>query len=114
MKYFCVMYIAPVAALDVWAKTPEKDRKKTEDALKAEWDAWLAAHAGNVKNTVGLGDAKRVSVEGVKDVKNGFMLSSYVEAESWGAAAELFKSHPHLKIPGATIDIMELNQLGKM
>lgn len=104
--------MAPVAGLEEWMKKPEAERKAAEDSLKAEWDAWLKAHAGAVKNTVGLGKAKRVSVIGATDVNNGFMLSSYVEAESSEAAAKLFADHPHLKIPGATIEIMETNPLG--
>lgn len=112
MKYFCVLYMAPVAALEEWMKKPEKERKEAETSMKKEWDEWLMNHAAAVKNTIGLGKTKRVSAEGVSDTKNGIMLSSYVEAESPEAAAELFKNHPHLKIPGATIEIMETMPLG--
>ncbi len=111
MKYFSAVYIAPVAALEDWMKKPESERKETEAALKAEWDAWLKANAGSVKNTIGLSNAQRVSASGVTSVMNGFMLASYVEAESAEAAAKLFTNHPHLKIPGATIEIMETNPL---
>lgn len=103
--------MAPVSALEQWMKKPEAERKPTEDSLKAEWGAWLKANSGAVKNTISLGNAKRVSSNGVADVQNGFMLASYVEAESADAAANLFKNHPHLKIPGATIEIMEANRL---
>ena len=112
-KYFCVLYIAPVAELDKWSKIPQEERQATEDALRTEWNAWLTAHAENVKSTIGLSQAKRVDSTGVRDTHNGVMLSSYVEASSLEEAAELFKNHPHLKIPGATIDIMESNQLGQ-
>jgi hypothetical protein len=111
MKYFCVLYMAPVAELDKWMKTPEKERNTVEATMRAEWNLWLKAHANNVKNTIGLGQAKRVDANGISDSKNGIMLSSYVEAESSEAAAKLFTDHPHLKIPGATIDIMETTPL---
>ncbi len=101
----------PVAGLEMWMGKPEEERKEQEDTLKADWDAWLKAHKGSVLNTIALGHTKRVSASGVEDTKNGLMLSSYVTAESLEAAAEIFKDHPHLKIPEATIEIMETNEL---
>jgi hypothetical protein len=111
MKYFTAIYMMPVEGLTMWMGKPEAERKTQEDELKAEWDAWLAAHKGSVLNTIALGKTKRVSASGVEDTKNGFMLSSYVQADSLEAAAEIFKDHPHLKIPQATIEIMETNNL---
>jgi hypothetical protein len=107
MKYFSVLYMMPVEELQAWLAKPESERKEAEEQVKGEWDAWVAAHADAIKNTVALGATKRVSAGGVEDTNNGMMLSSYVEAESPEAAAELFKDHPHLKLPGATIEIME-------
>ena len=97
----------PVANLEEWAKTPEDERKKEEAKFKEKWDMWLAKHSANIKNTIALGKTKRVDKAGVTDVKNGAMISSYVEAESHEAAAEIFKDHPHLELPGATIEVME-------
>lgn len=111
MANFMVLYEMPAAGLSEWMKKPEADRKPEEDSLKAEWDAWLAAHAGSVLSTVGVGKSKRVSSEGAEDASNGIMLSSYAQAESAEAAADLFRDHPHLKIPGATIEIMEVKPL---
>lgn len=111
MKHFTVLYAMPVAGLDAWMQKPESERAGTEAELKGEWDAWLKAHADSVLNTIGLGKTKQVTAAGVADTRNGLMLSSYVQAESADAAAALFADHPHLKIPGATIEIMEANQL---
>lgn len=113
MKYFTVIYTAPVDTLDEWMKKPEGERKEAEAKMRGDWDAWMTAHKETVLNTIALGANKQVSKEGVKDVRNGMMLSSYVGAESAEAAAELFKDHPHLDIPGATIDIMEARQMGE-
>ncbi len=101
----------PVAGLEMWMGKPQEERKAQEDELKAGWDTWLAAHKDSVLNTIALGKTKRVNASGVEDTKNGMMLSSYVQAESLEAAAEIFKDHPHLKIPEATIEIMETNPL---
>ncbi len=111
MKYFMALYQMPVAGLEGWMEKPEAERKEAEDQMKGEWDAWLGEHANAVQNTVALGKTKSVSAAGVADTKNGFMLSSYVAAESLEAAAELFKDHPHLKLPGATVEILETRPL---
>ncbi len=88
------------------------DRRMDADTtMRKDWDAWLAAHKSSVLNTIALGATKRVNEQGVEDVRNAMMLSSYVTAESLDAAAALFKGHPHLGIPGATIEIMEARQL---
>jgi len=111
MKYFTVIYGMPVEGLDAWMQKPESERKEVEDKMKADWDTWLEAHKDAVLNTIGLGSTKRVTSEGVADARNGMMLSSYVQAESAEAAAEIFKDHPHLGIPGAWIEVMEARQM---
>ncbi len=107
MKNFTAIYIASVTTLDEWMKKPEAERKEAEAKMQQEWGTWLSEHKDAVLNTISLGTTKRVSQNGIEDAKNGMMLSSYVAAESLEAAAEIFKNHPHLGIPGATIEIME-------
>lgn len=99
--------MAPAEAIEEWMQKPEAERKGEEEKMKGEWDAWMAAHKDAVLNTIALGKTMRVSASGAESVKNNMMLSSYVAADSLEAAAELFKGHPHLAIPGATIEIME-------
>lgn len=112
MKYFTVLYIAPVNTLDEWMKKPEAERKEAEAKMQQEWGTWLSERKEAVLNTISFGVTKRVSEGGIEDVRNGIMLSSYVAAESLEAASELFKNHPHLGIPGATIELMEARQMG--
>ena len=107
MNYYTAIYLAPTNVLDEWMQKPEAERAAAESEMKTQWDAWMAAHADSVQKTIALGKTKKVSSDGVSDARNGMMLSSYVAAESLEAAAELFKDHPHLGIPGATIEIME-------
>lgn len=92
-------------------KKPEAERKAEETKMKTEWDAWMAAHKDTVLNTIALGKTKRVSASEVMDVKNDMMISSFVQGESHEAVAEVFKDHPHLGIPGATIEIMEIRPM---
>ena len=111
MKNFTVIYMAPVSVLEEWMKKPETERKEADTKMRADWDAWMKAHASTILNTIALGKTKRVSATGVDDAKNDMMLSSYVEGESAEAVAAVFKDHPHLGIPGATIEIMEARQM---
>lgn len=104
----------PVDGLAEWMSKPEEERKASEDQMKDEWNAWMKENSGPIQKTIALGKTKRVSANGIEDAKNGMMLSSYVEAESPEAAAELFKDHPHLKLPGATIEIMETSPMEGM
>jgi hypothetical protein len=112
MKHFTVLYIAPVDTLDSWMKQPEAERKEAETKMQQEWGTWMSEHKDAVLNTISLGVTKRVSKDGIEDARNGLMLSSYVAAESLEVAAELFKNHPHLGIPKATIEIMEARPMG--
>lgn len=111
MKHFTVLYIAPVNVLDEWMSKPESERKDADTQMQTQWASWLSEYKDAVLNTISLGKTKRVSSSGVEDTRNGLMLSSYVAAESAEAAAEMFKNHPHLGIPGATIEIMEARQV---
>ena len=58
--------------------------------------------------------AKRVTVQGPSDTKNDIMLYAIVEAESHQAAAKTFEGHPHLQIPQASIEVMEINPMHGM
>jgi hypothetical protein len=42
------------------------------------------------------------------------MLYAIVEAESHEAAAKTFEGHPHLQIPQASIEVMEISPLHGM
>ena len=111
MKHFTAIYIASVDTLDEWMKTPEAERKAAEEKMQQEWGTWMSEHKDAVLNTISFGKTKRVSQNGIEDTRNGMMLSSYVTAESLEEAAEIFKNHPHMGIPGATIEVMEARQM---
>ncbi len=111
MKKFMVLYMAPVEMIAEWMKTSEEERKASEAKMREEWNAWMGAHGSSVKETKGLGKTKTVTSSGVTDTKNGMMLYSVVEAESAEAAAKMFEGHPHLGIPGASVEVMEASPL---
>ena len=107
---FLVTYQMPHKNLDEWIQLPEEERKKQEQEMQAEWNAWMASHKDALVETAGVGKPKRVSREGVEDSRNDIMMYSFVEAESIEAAADMFKSHPHFGIPGGWIEVMSVNK----
>lgn len=114
MKKFLVLYLAPAANLEAWMKTDPEVRKVEEKKMKEAWDAWMKEHGSILTETAGAGSTKRVTSDGINDVKNDVMLFSIAEAETQEEIAEAFKNHPHFGIPGATIDIMPANYLPNM
>jgi hypothetical protein len=109
MKFF-VTYQMPHAGLDDWMKLPEEERKTQEKQMETEWNTWMAAHKDAIVETAGVGKPKRITKDGVEDSRNDLMMYSFVEAESFEAAAEMFKDHPHFGIPGAWIEVMSVNK----
>jgi hypothetical protein len=112
MTQFIALFLAPVSVIEAWHKTDPETRKPAEEKMRAEWGAWMGAHAAMIKDTAGAGKTKRIATDGISDVKNDIMLYSFVEAESHDAAAKAFANHPHLTIPQATIEVMEVRAMG--
>ncbi len=115
MKKFLVLYLAPASVIDDWKKTDAATRKAAEEKMQQEWKQWMAEHAGMFTDFGGgVGKTKCVNAQGTADSRNDIMLYAIAEAESHAAAAKTFEDHPHLQIPQATIEIMELNPLHGM
>jgi hypothetical protein len=115
MKKYMIMYMMPVAGMEEWAKVDPEKRKTEEDRLRGKWQEWMQTNAGKLDGpAAGLGKNKRVTKEGVADMKNDMMLYSIIKADSQEDAAHMMEGHPHLEIPGAWIEVMEINQLPGM
>lgn len=113
MKYVAI-YRAPQAVIEEWMKKPEAERNAEQKKMEADWQAWKQAHASMIKESAGLGKNTQVSSSGATPAKNDLMMYTIVEAETPEAAADIFKNHPHLMIPQATIDIMPSNSMPGM
>ncbi len=112
MKKFLVLYLTPVKVLENWMNTDPEERKATEEKLKDEWVVWTNTHKeALVDFPAGAGKTKLITSSGITDAKNDVMMYGIVQAESHEAAANMFQGHPHLQIPEATIEIMEINEL---
>ena len=111
MKKFYVLYKTPTAVIDEWMKLPEEERKTQMKDMETEWNQWMAKHADILKETQGLGKPKNVTASGVTDARNDLMMYSIAEADNAEVLAEMFKDHPHFKIPESSIEIMPINPL---
>jgi hypothetical protein len=113
MKKFMVLYMASGAEFEKMMKTstPEQQQKGM-----AAWMAWMSANqASIVDGGAPLGKTKRVDAHGASDTRNDIGGYSIVQAESADAAAKLFgKEHPHLSMPGAWIELVEIMPLPGM
>jgi hypothetical protein len=115
MKKFLVLYLAPASVIEEWKKTDPEQRKSAEEKMQREWKAWMGSHASMFADAgAGVGKTKRVTAQGSSDTRNEIMLYAIVNAESHAAAAAAFEGHPHLQIPQASIEVMELNPLQGM
>jgi hypothetical protein len=107
MKKYLVTFLIPAAVVDAWSTTDPVVRDKSESAMREEWGAWMAAHAGALGEMTVGGKTKRVTAAGPADIRNDIILYVVAEAESHDAAVRLFENHPHLQIPQSSIEIME-------
>lgn len=113
MKKFMVLYMANAAEFERMMKnsTPEQQKKGME-----AWMKWMGDHkASLVDGGAPLGKTKRVDAKGASDTKNDIGGYSVVQAETADDAAKLFgKDHPHLQVPGAWVEIIEVREIPGM
>ena len=112
MKKYLVLYLASASVMEEWKKTPTDKKKAAEEKMQQEWKDWTSQHKKMFADMgAGAGKTKRVTAKGVSDTRNDIVLYAIVQAESHDAAAQSFARHPHLQIPEASIQIVELHSL---
>jgi hypothetical protein len=113
MTKFLVLYMANAADFEKMMKesTPEQQQKGM-----AAWMKWMGDHrASLVDGGAPLGKTKRVDSKGASDTRNDVGGYSIVQAETADDAAKLFgKDHPHLQMPGAWVEVIEVMQIPGM
>lgn len=115
-KYVCIFCI-PAAAMQDWmTNVDEATRKEQSDGVMKEWQTWRDANKDAVvEEGLPLGKTKRVTKDGIEDVKNDMNYILTIQADSHEAAAELVRSNPHITmIPGAYVEVMDANHMGGM
>jgi hypothetical protein len=95
--------------MDAWKQMDEAQRKTKEAAGMKAWQSWAETNAKAIVDPGGpLSKTKRISKQGIADVRNEMGAYTIVQAESQEAAAKLFENHPHFTIfPGDAVEVME-------
>jgi hypothetical protein len=111
MKRFMAVYTGNPTAIEGYAKrfASEDERKANDRKGMAAWMQWVQKHERSIVQEGGpLGRTKRVTKDGIADIRNNLAAYTLVEAESQEAAAKMFVDHPHFTIfPGDGVEIME-------
>jgi len=110
MKRFFALFSIPASVVDEWRKnTPPEKMKIASDEMMDAWKKWMTDHEKDlVDKGSPLGKTKRVTADGVSDLRNDLNWYLILEAESHEAASKTFTDHPHLRIPEASIEVMEI------
>ena len=116
MKTFLAIFTGTPAGMDAWKSMDATQREAKEQAGIEAWKNWgLKQQASIVDQGNPLGKTKRVSADGIADIRNNMAAYTVVRAESHEAAAKLFEQHPHFTIfPGDAVEIMECLPLPEM
>ncbi|MFN0064335.1 MAG: hypothetical protein ACKVPX_17640 [Myxococcaceae bacterium] len=104
MKKFIVLYQAPVSAIEQMAKANAEQSKAGMDA----WMSW-AKKAGSAIVDLGmpLGNGSSVGKGSVSKSTTTVAGFSILQADSMNAVTRVLDGHPHLTMPGATIEVLE-------
>lgn len=106
MAKFMVLYNSNEKASDTMANASPEQMQ----ASMAEWMAWKEEAEKTAKVDFGLPlqAAARMTSGGVSDSDSQVSGYSVIEGESKEAVLDLLETHPHLKRPGASIDVLEM------
>ena len=111
MKKFMAVFTGTPEGIAGYSKRfANEDERKANDRKGMEaWHKWVDDHRKSiVDGGAPLGKTKRVTKDGIADVRNNLAAYTVVEAESQEAAAKMFLGHPHFTIfPGDGVEIME-------
>ncbi|MBT2553368.1 YciI family protein [Arthrobacter sp. ISL-5] len=104
MTKFVVLYAAPQSAQSQMA---ESSPEAAQEGMKA-WMEW-AARAGDGIVDMGnpLGPGKEVTTAGTSDTNTHVGGYGILQAEDMDGALALLEGHPHLMMPGASIQVYE-------
>lgn len=111
MKKFAVLYVAPQSAQAQMAEsTPEAAR----EGIKA-WNEWAdRAGSGIVDMGSPLGQGLEITATGASDANTQIGGYGIIQAEDLAGAQALLDGHPHLMMPGASIQVYEFLDLPGM
>ena len=113
MKKFVILYRSPVTAMEQMQSASPAEAKAGMD----EWVNWnkkagktvvdLGAPLGEGKSVKGNGAAQTIA-SGPSGYVTGY---SIMQADSSAKLQAALKGHPHFKVPGASIEVLEVMQM---
>jgi hypothetical protein len=104
MPSYVVLYNAPVSASDQM----ENNDPDMAAAVMQAWNDWAArAGDGIVDLGMPLGSSRRVTAAGSADAGTEVAGYSVLQAPDIDSAVRLLDGHPHLQMPGSSIDVHE-------
>jgi hypothetical protein len=119
MKKFVVMYRVPVETMEEWRKNTSPEEMKAQgEKIGADMMAWIQKNSKAIIDTgLPLGRNTRMTAQAgaepkVEPLTNDLNAYVVVEADSVEAVTEMFKDNPHMQIPTAYLDIMEVSHPG--
>jgi hypothetical protein len=105
------VYTGSPTAFETYSRrfASEEQRKANDMKGMDAWMKWVQDHQSSIVEGGGpLGRTKRVTKDGIADVRNNLGAYTIVEAQSQEDAAKMFLDHPHFTIfPGDGVEIME-------
>lgn len=113
-KYYAIFQI-PAASIDEWSKNVSPEERKTQsDGVMKAWAQWAQDNKDSIVDGGSpLGKTKRVTKDGVQDVRNDMNYIMVIQANSHDEAARLIASNPHTQmIPTSFVDVMEVPHMG--
>ncbi len=104
MAKYMVLYNSDASASDLMAQASEAEMKASMD----EWMQWKTETEKSVKVDFGmpLQGVSHITPEGAGTSSSAVSGYSILEGDK-GDVEEAVKSHPHLKRPGASIEVLE-------
>jgi hypothetical protein len=106
MAKFMILYSSTASATELMANASPEDMKASMD----EWMVWRdeASKTAKVDFGLPLEAVSQVTPNGVTDSTSSVSGYSIMEGESKDPIIALLQTHPHLKRPGASIDVLEM------
>ncbi|MFI5271018.1 MAG: hypothetical protein ACHQT9_03175 [Candidatus Saccharimonadales bacterium] len=105
MAKFMVLYVSKVPASERMASASPEDMK----ASMEEWMSWKDKTSKTVDVDFGmpLQVVNSITAEGVGEGHTPVSGYAILEGDSKGTIIEALRDHPHLKVPGNAIEVLE-------
>lgn len=111
MPNYVVLYNAPVSASDQM----ENNDPDMAAAVMQAWNDWSArVGTGMVDLGTPLGNGRRVTADGAGEADTEVAGYSIISADDVDSAVALLEGHPHLQMPGASIEVHETLEIPGM